>query len=382
MACCPAWGAGLGWLVGLGDFVPSMCCRAASQSCTSAKVFARHLAAIVAGLGLGSAVPELAPAFETVLWPALGFMLYATFTQVPLAHLPEAFRDRRFMGAVLVGNFVAVPLLVWGLLAWLPDDPTIRLGVALVLLVPCTDWFITFTHLGRGDTRRAIAVTPVNLLVQIALLPVYLWLFMGETFVEILAADKIAAVFVIIIVLPLLAAYVTERWAEGRANGTAMVERLAWLPVPLLALVVFLIAASQVEAVLGSLAVISHVLVVFVAYLVLAAIVGIVLGRLFGLNPSATRALIFSLGTRNSFVVLPLALALPAAWQAATVVIVFQSLVELFGMVAYLWAVPRLVKLAAPPEDVTALTGALQGRSSPSAARSCIAPCQARRRNG
>lgn len=151
------------------------------------------------------------------------------------------------MGAILVGNFLLVPLVVWGLLAFLPDDPAIRLGVLLVLLVPCTDWFITFTHLGQGDTRRAIAATPVNLIVQIALLPVYLWLFMGESFVEILAADRIATVFVLIILLPLLAAWLTERWAERRGNGAAVVERLARFPVPLLALVVFLIATSQFE---------------------------------------------------------------------------------------------------------------------------------------
>jgi ACR3 family arsenite efflux pump ArsB len=40
-------------------------------------------------------------------------------------------------------------------------------------------------------------------------------------------------------------------------------------------------------------------------------------------------------------VVLPIALALPPSWEAAVVVIVFQSLVELFGMIAYLWWVPR-----------------------------------------
>jgi hypothetical protein len=47
---------------------------------------------------------------------------------------------------------------------------------------------------------------------------------------------------------------------------------------------------------------------------------------------------------------LPFALALPAALQTATVVIVFQSLVELFGMVAYLWAVPRLLPTASAPD--------------------------------
>ncbi len=302
-----------------------------------------YLAAILIGLAAGTAAPVLAPLFETILWPVLGILLYATFAQVPLIHLPEAFSDRRFMGAQLSGNFVFVPLAVWGLLTFLPDDPAIRLGVLLVLLVPCTDWFITFTHLGGGDTGRAIAAAPINLLVQIALLPVYLWLFMGDAFFEILAADRIAAVFVTLIVLPLLAAWLTERWAERRAGRERFVARLGLLPVPLLALVVFLIAAAQVHAVFDALPVLGHVLGVFIGFLLSAAIIGIATARLFDLPPRAARTLIFSLGTRNSFVVLPLALALSPQWQTAVVVIVFQSLVELFGMLAYLWAVPRIM---------------------------------------
>jgi len=92
----------------------------------------------------------------------------------------------------------------------------------MVLLVPCTDWFITFTHLAKGDTGRAMAVTPVVLLVQIALLPVYLWLFMGRSFAEILAAERILAVFATLIVLPLVAAWLTERWVEQRPERSTL----------------------------------------------------------------------------------------------------------------------------------------------------------------
>ncbi len=308
-----------------------------------------YLGAIVAGLGLGHFAPGAAPLLEAVLWPTLGVMLFATFTQVPLTHLPDAFRDRRFMGAVLAGNFVIVPLLVWALLMLAPDSPGVRLGILLVLLMPCTDWFVTFTHLSGGDTGRAIATTPVSLIVQIALLPLYLWLFMGETFAEILAADRLATVFVTLIVVPLLAAFVTERWTEARPEREAIIARLAWLPVPLLALVVFLIAGSQVQAVAGALPVLGHLLAIFVLYLIGAALIGVGLTRLLGLTPAPARTLIFSLGTRNSFVVLPLALALAPSWQTAVVVIVFQSLVELFGMVGYLWAVPRFLAPPAKP---------------------------------
>jgi arsenite transporter len=76
---------------------------------------------------------------------------------------------------VLVGNFLLLPLAVWALLPLVGSDAAVRTGVLLVLLAPCTDWFLTFTQLAGGDTRRAIAVTPLNLLVQLLLLPLYLW---------------------------------------------------------------------------------------------------------------------------------------------------------------------------------------------------------------
>jgi len=52
---------------------------------------------------------------------------------------------------------------------------------------------------------------------------------------------------------------------------------------------------------------------------------------------------VFSGTTRNSLVVLPLALALPASMSLAPVVVVTQTLVELVGMVVLVRVVPRLV---------------------------------------
>jgi arsenite transporter len=308
-----------------------------------------YLSAITGGLVLGAFAPALAASFEVLLWPVLGVLLYATFTQVPLTHLPEAFRDLRFIGAVLAANFLFVPLLVAGLLALVPDDPAVRLGVLLVLLVPCTDWFIAFTHLGGGDTRRALAVTPVNLLAQLALLPLLLWLFLGRTFIEMLAVERLAYVFVSLILVPLAAAFLTERAVERSSSPARVVDRLGWLPVPLLGVVVFLIAASQVHVVAASLHALGRVAAVFVLYLVGAATIGVAVARAVDLPYRSARTVVFSVGTRNSFVVLPFALALPGSWDAAIVVIVLQSLVELWGMVAYLWVVPRILPAGERP---------------------------------
>lgn len=302
-----------------------------------------YLCAILAGLGSGSVFPASAAHLEVLLWPTLGCLLYATFTQVPLTRLPGAFSDWRFMGALLTGNFLLIPALVWLLLVPFSLEAPVRLGVLLVLLVPCTDWFISFVYLGKGDSARAIAATPIMLLLQLIALPAYLWLFMGDVLLDINVGNHLLTAFAGLILLPLILAWVTEGVAyRSRAGGT-FVQWLGWLPVPLLAVVVFIIAASQVTTVGALLGVLWQVVLVYLLYLVMTLFLGKWLGRLFRLSPPAARTLTFSLGTRNSFVVLPLALALPAAWEATVVVIVVQSLVELFGMTAWVTLVPRWV---------------------------------------
>lgn len=298
-----------------------------------------YLLSIVAGLLVGSRWPAIAPHLEALLWPALVVLLFATFVQVPLLHLRDAFRDHRFFAANLVGNFVIVPGLVWALVQVLPQDAALRLGVLLVLLVPCTDWFITFSQLGRGNVARAIAITPINLLLQLLLLPVYLWLMAGESLSEALTLSDVWPALAIVLI-PLAMAAAAEKWIETQPGRTAYRERLAWAPVPLLGLVVFLIAGAQVGAVRNALPALATVAPVFVFFLVAAALIAKALARVWKLPADQGRTLAFGLGTRNSFVVLPFALALPAGWEIASVVIVTQSLVELFGMVVYLWWVP------------------------------------------
>lgn len=307
-----------------------------------------YLAAIAAGLGVdallrAAGAPQAGAALEALIWPALGLLLFATFTQIPLARLRDAFRDGRFMAAALIGNFILLPSLVWGLLVFAPDDPALRLGIALVLLVPCTDWFIAFAHMGGGDARRAVALTPLNLLAQLALLPVYLWLLMGEGFTRVVGADQALAA-VLLIGAPLALAFLVQRWAKGRPQGERAIAWAGWTPVFLLAAVIFLIAASQGGAMTGALDGLGRALGVFAGFLVAAPLIAIALGRAFRLPAAQTRTLVFSFATRNCFVVLPFALALGAGWEAAAFVIIAQSLVELFAMAGYVRLVPLWVR--------------------------------------
>ncbi len=304
-----------------------------------------YLIAVVLGLFVGwkTSPGEVGP--DYMIWTLLGILLYTTFTQTPLTHLSEVFRDRQFMGALLTGNFVVMPAITALLVLALPDNDALKLGLLLVLLMPCTDWFVTFTHLGKGDSTRAVAATPVLLVAQLALLPLYLWLFLGSQFgVNLEFGRHLLPAFVGLIIVPLILAFLTHKWAEDSRKASRFIRLTGLMPVPLLTVILFIVSMTQASQIASTGGIVWILMILFPTYLLAAALVGKGLRQIFRLSPETGRTVVFSLGTRNSFVVLPLALSMPEAWAAAVVVIVVQSLVELFGMMFYLrWVPDRLL---------------------------------------
>lgn len=286
-------------------------------------------------------------ALAGVVNPALAFMLFVTFLQVPLSELGRAFTDMRFLAALLATNFVVVPLLVAGLLPFVPDQPLVRLGVLLVLLAPCIDYVVTFSHLGRADARLLLAATPVLLVAQMLALPLYLGLLLGAEAAALVKPAPFIDAFVWLIAVPLLLAFAVQLWA-GRSRGGARagrdrtIDALGLLPVPATALVLFVVVASVVPQLGRAADAALGVIPVYVAFALLAPISGWLVARLLRLAPPAGRAVAFSGGTRNSLVVLPMALAVPGALPLLPVVIVTQTLVELVAELVYVRVIGRL----------------------------------------
>lgn len=300
-----------------------------------------YLSALAAGTAAGVYLIGGSRFTELAIWPCLAALLYTTFCHVQPAEAARVLHERRFVAASLLGNFVVVPLFVWLLVGLLPLEPAIALGVYLVLLVPCTDWFVTFTHLGRGNSVLATALTPLLLLGQLVALPLYLLLFLGQEYTGAVQVEPFVAAFGGLIVLPFLAGSASRQWAVRSRVGASWLRWTGELAIALLAAVIFLIAASQAQTILDEIGKLAWAPLMFALYLVFAALLARLAASRFSLGIAAGRTLAFNFGTRNSFVVLPLALALPAGWEAAVAVIVMQSFVELAGMIGFLWAIPR-----------------------------------------
>jgi len=306
---------------------------------------ALYLAAISAGAAVSMAVPG-ASALEAAINPVLGLLLFATFLGVPLLSLGRAVRDLRFLAAVGVLNFVVVPVVAFALSRFVAGDEALVVGVLLVLLTPCVDYVIVFSGLAGGAGERLLAASPLLMLAQLVLLPVYLLLFAGPGVLALIDPAPFVQAFIWLIALPLAAAAVVQ-WGVRRSPALGAVPVAAQTAmVPLLMATLLLVVASQLRGVVGSLGSLAAVVPLYAAFLVVMVPLGIVTARAARLEVASARALVFSGATRNSLVVLALALPLSGALALVPLVVVTQTLVELVGMLVLIRMVPRLVPAA------------------------------------
>ena len=159
---------------------------------------------MLAAVGLGLLAGRFAPAagfYENLITPALMAMLFGLFLSISLTELKSGFMDLKFTLTSLAVNFLWIPILGWGLGGlFLADSPALRLGYLMLLVTPCTDWYLVFTGLARGNVPLSASILPLNLVVQVALLPVYLIIFAGLT--GRVDLELLARSIVLVLVLP------------------------------------------------------------------------------------------------------------------------------------------------------------------------------------
>ncbi|MCP8615851.1 arsenic resistance protein [Salirhabdus salicampi] len=197
---------------------------------------------IVLGFGLGqiNTVPDLA---EAVIVPLLIGMLYFTFLEIPIRKVVSSYKHIRFTSASLIINFLWSPFVAWILAqCFLTQHFALYVGFLLLIVTPCTDWYLIFTKASNGNVHLSTAILPLNFLVQIVLLPVFLYVFVGITGILHLV-DVIKSIFLMFI-FPMFGAFLTKQIGK-----TKTVQRLQLsisnIPTVLLLLAITAMFTSQ-----------------------------------------------------------------------------------------------------------------------------------------
>lgn len=201
--------------------------------------------AALAGIGLAFLIPG-AKAAEGLVLPALMLMLVGVFLQITPGQVRDAAANLRVTTPSLLVNFAWTPAVAWALgMIFLPGSPDLRVGFIMLLVTPCTDWYLVFTGLARGNLPLGAALLPLNLVVQLLLLPVFILLLAGAV-VPIDAATVLRAV-ALVLAVPLIAAFAVRR-ASTRLGGEGwLTERLLPLVSPA-TLVLLLVAVTAMFA--------------------------------------------------------------------------------------------------------------------------------------
>ncbi len=288
-----------------------------------------------AGMGVFVSLrwPDVTPIAARAITPLLVIVLFTVFARVSLGRLREAARDRQYMLTVLGLNFGSAPVLAFLLGSLLlPDVPELRVGLFLALLTPCTDWYLIFTHLVGGDVARNLAVLPWNLVLQVALLPVYLWLFTSAWLpVEL---GEIGRALLAYAVVPLVAAQLFRwRWGERRA-----IVRLGFWA---LALVVFAMFASHGRIALAHPTLFLRLAPPFLLFYVLALALSQVVARGLRFPRERALALACTVMARNSPLVLPLAVVLFPEHPIIALSQLIEPVVEIPTLILFSAAVRR-----------------------------------------
>ena len=173
-----------------------------------------YFVAVLLAATFGLLAPTLAGGLDVLVTPAIAVLMYAMFLQIPFLELRQGLGSKRFLSALLLANFILLPVLVWALTRGLVEHPALLVGALLVLLTPCIDYVVVFTHIGKGDSRLMLAATPVLLLLQLVLLPVYLGLMLGSQSAVVVQAGPFFEAFLLLIVAPMVLAVLTSSLAK------------------------------------------------------------------------------------------------------------------------------------------------------------------------
>ena len=224
-----------------------------------------YLGALALGAVVGLAFPGAAHGFELAINPVLIVLIFATFLAVPFSEIGRALRDVRFLGAVLLLNFVAVPVVVFGLSRFVAHEQALLVGVLMVLLTPCIDYVMVFSKLAGGDATKLLAASPILMILQLVLLPLYLVLFAGPSVVERIDVAPFVQAFLLLIVVPLVLAVLTQLLARSFAAARGVQRAMEVSMVPVMMLTLAVVVASQIAGVWDRLPLLSAVIPIFVA---------------------------------------------------------------------------------------------------------------------
>ena len=282
--------------------------------------------AVIIGL-IFSNIETIAQNSEYLINIFLCLMLYGLFLEVPLNELKDSFKNVKFTSTSLIINFIWTPLFGYFLGSlFLKGNLDIVIGFFMLILTPCTDWYLVFTKMAKGDIKLSLSILPINLVLQIVLLPIYLVIFFSSA--NTMDYSQLMHSLLIVIVIPFIAAQITKFILNSDLKQKAT-DLFTNLQIWVLSLAVFCIFASQGELLFNNLNSVVSIFIPLIIFFGVNVIIDLLVSEKVNFTYQEYASLTMTTLARNSPLALAIAINSFPGHELISIALVIGPLIEL-----------------------------------------------------
>ena len=282
--------------------------------------------AVIIGL-VFSNIDMIAQNTDYLITIFLCLMLYGVFLEIPLNELKNSFKNVKFSITSIIINFIWTPLFGYFLGSiFLKGNIDILIGFFMLILTPCTDWYLVFTKLAKGDLKLSLSILPINLILQIVLLPIYLIIFFSSG--NTMDYSQLGYSILTVIVIPFALAQITKLLFKDDAKEK-IIGLFRSLEILFLALAVFCIFASQGSLLLTNLNSVITIFIPLILFFSANTIIDLLLAEKINFTYSQYASLTMTTLARNSPLALAIAINSFPSHELIAIALVIGPLIEL-----------------------------------------------------
>lgn len=269
---------------------------------------------------------------EYLIMPSLTIMIFLVFIQIPLKEIGSSFKNIKFTSTSVIINFVWTPILIFILgKLFLSNHPELLIGFIMLMVTPCTDWYLIFTGIAKGNVSLGSSILPLNIILQLLLLPIYI-LLIGGTSIEI-DALSLGKDIVFSLIVPLIFSVIVRRLIVKKVGNHEFEKKIVTKACDFqgyfLNIAIIGMFASQGKVLLANYQILLILLVPVLLFFIINFLFGRLVGRVINLNYEDSVSLSLTILARNSPIALSIAVAAFPDKPLISLALIIGPLIEL-----------------------------------------------------
>lgn len=256
-------------------------------------------------------------------------LLFFIFLEIDWSDLKLEFKNKRFRNSALIINFIWTPVFAFLLgKLFLSNSVDLQIALMLILVMPCTDWYLVFTEMTGGNLDLSTSILPYNLILQLLLLPVYLYAFFGNQGYFIDIGLTISTIFELLVplVLALVVRFILVKVLDNEHIIHIASDKVEVILICIIAFVLFMNEGQDITSSFKQYPVFFSVLII---YYVVNFTLSLNLGKSLDFDNADTISLVFTTTSKNTPLSLTLAGILFPEHKIISLVLILGPLTEL-----------------------------------------------------